>query len=182
MFIRNNLGAANAWTNGMTVPGANGAGVLGAGAHDIQVQGNLAMMSEDPFDMDGGDYDLVGDPTGPFPSMQGTGQNFKLTDARLDTAEHARQALIIYDAALRQVTSARADVGALQSRFESVIANIDIAAENMAASRSRIVDVDYAVETAKLAQQQILQDAGTAMLAQAHSVVAEQALALLKDA
>lgn len=57
----------------------------------------------------------------------------------------------------------------------------DIAAENMAASRSRIVDADYAVETAKLAQQQILQDAGTAMLAQAHSVVAEQALALLKD-
>ncbi|OWG12658.1 Flagellin [Delftia sp. K82] len=181
MFIRNNLGAANAWTNGMTVPGANGAGVLGAGAHDIQVQGNLAMMSEDSFAMDGGDYDLDGDPTGPFPSMQRTVQKFKLTDARLDTAEHARQALIIYDAALRQVTSARADMGAVQSRFESVIANIDIAAENMAASRSRIVDADYAVETAKLAQQQILQDAGTAMLAQAHSVVAEQALALLKD-
>jgi len=145
------------------------------------VQGNLAMMSEDPFDMDGGDYDLDGDPTGPFPAMQWTVQKFRLTDARLDTAENASQALIIYDAALRQVISARVDVGAVQSRFESVIANIDIAAENMAASRSRIVDADYAVETAKLAQQQILQDAGTAMLAQAHSVVAEQALALLKD-
>ena len=181
MLIRNNIGTGNMWTKGVTVPGANGAGVLGAGAHDIQVQGNLAMMSEDSFAMDGGDYDLDGDPTGPFPSMQWTAQKFKLTDARLDTVEHARQALIIYDAALRQVTSARADVGAVQSRFESVIANIDIAAENMAASRSRIVDVDYAVETAKLAQQQILQDAGTAMLAQAHSVVAEQALALLKD-
>lgn len=181
MFIRDNLGTGNSWGMGVTVPGANGAGVLGAGAHDIQVQGNLAMMSEDSFDMDGGDYDLDGDPTGPFPAMQWTVQKFKLTDARLNTAEHARQALIIYDAALRQVTSARADVGAVQSRFESVIANIDIAAENMAASRSRIVDVDYAVETAKLAQQQILQDAGTAMLAQAHSVVAEQALALLKD-
>lgn len=182
MFIRNNLGAANAWTNGMTVPGANGAGVLGAGAHDIQVQGNFALMSEDSFAVDGGYYNLDGDPIGPFPAMQGTAaQNFKLTDARLDTAEHARQALIIYDAALRQVTSARADMGAVQSRFESVIANIDIAAEKMAASRSRIVDADYAVETAKLAQQQILQDAGIAMLAQAHSVVAEQALALLKD-
>ena len=133
--------------HGGTVPGANGAGVLGAGAHDIQVQGNLAMMSEDPFDMDGGDYDLDGDPTGPFPAMQWTVQKFKLTDARLDTAEHARQALTIYDAALRQVTSARADVGAVQSRFESVIANIDIASENMAASRSRIVDADYAVES-----------------------------------
>ena len=181
MLIRDNLGAGNGWTNGVTVPGANGAGVLGAGAHDIQVQGNLAMMSEDSFNVDGGDYDLDGDPTGPFPAMQWTVQKFKLTDARLDTAEHARQALIIYDAALRQVTSARAEVGAVQSRFESVIANIDIAAENMAASQSRIVDVDYAVETAKLAQQQILQDAGIAMLAQAHSVVAEQALALLKD-
>ncbi|RGE39497.1 flagellin [Comamonas testosteroni] len=182
MFIRNNLGAANGWTKGVTVPGANGAGVLGAGANDIQVQGNFALMSEDSFAMDGGYYNLDGDPIGPFPAMQGTAaQQFKLTDARLDTAEHARQALIIYDAAFGQVTSARADVGAVQSRFESVIANIDIAAENMAASRSRIVDADYAVETAKLAQQQILQDAGTAMLAQAHSVVAEQALALLKD-
>ncbi|MDH1901740.1 flagellin [Comamonas aquatica] len=182
MLIRNNIGTGNMWTYGVTVPGANGAGVLGAGAHDIQVQGNFALMSEDSFAMDGGYYNLDGDPIGPFPAMQGTAaQQFKLTDARLDTAEHARQALIIYDAALRQVTSARADVGAVQSRFESVIANIDIAAENMAASRSRIVDADYAVETAKLAQQQILQDAGTAMLAQAHSVVAEQALALLKD-
>ena len=181
MLIRNNIGTGM-WTKGVTVPGANGAGVLGAGAHDIQVQGNFALMSEDPFDMDGGDYDLDGDPIGPFPSIQGRAvQKFRLIDARLDTAEHARQALIIYDAALRQVTSARADVGAVQSRFESVIANIDIAAENMAASRSRIVDADYAVETAKLAQQQILQDAGTAMLAQAHSVMAEQALALLKD-
>lgn len=182
MLIRNNIGTGNMWTYGVTVPGANGAGVLGAGAHDIQVQGNFALMSEDSFAMDGGYYNLDGDPIGPFPAMQGTAaQQFKLTDARLDTAEHARQALIIYDAALRQVTSARADVGAVQSRFESVIANIDIAAENMAASRSRIVDADYAVETAKLAQQKILQDAGTAMLAQAHSVVAEQALALLKD-
>lgn len=181
MLIRNNIGTGNMWTKGVTVPGANGAGVLGAGANDIQVQGNFALMSEDSFAMDGGYYNLDGDPIGPFPAMQWTVQKFKLTDARLDTAEHARQALIIYDAALRQVTSARADVGAVQSRFESVIANIDIAAENMAASRSRIVDADYAVETAKLAQQQILQDAGTAMLAQAHSVVAEQALALLKD-
>ncbi len=164
-----------------TAPGANGVGVLGAGAHDIQVQGNLSMMSEDPFDMDGGDYDMDGDPTGPFPAMQWTVQKFKLTDARLDTAEQARQALIIYDAALRQVTNARAGIGATQSRFESVVANIDIAAENTVAARSRIVDADYAVETAKLAQQQILQDATTAMLAQAHSVVAEQALALLKD-
>jgi flagellin len=181
MFIRDNVGANNMWTQGVTVPGANGVGVLGAGSHDIQVQGNLAMMSEDPFDMDGGDYNVDGDPTGPFPAIQWKVQKFKLTDARLDTAEQAIQALIIYDAALRQVTSARADVGAVQSRFESVIANIDIAAESTAAARGRVVDADYAVETAKLAQQQILQNAGTAMLAQAHSAVAEQALALLKD-
>jgi flagellin len=180
MFIRDNLGTGNSWGMGVTVPGANGAGVLGAGAHDIQVQGNLAMMSEDSFDMDGGDYDLDGDPTGPFQPCSGQYKvqadrcSLEYGGARQASPDHLRRSP-------QAVTSARADVGAVQSRFESVIANIDIAAENMAASRSRIVDVDYAVETAKLAQQQILQDAGTAMLAQAHSVVAEQALALLKD-
>ena len=70
-------------------------------------------------------------------------------------------------------------LGALQSRFEATIANLEISSENTAAARARIVDADFAQETAQLARQQILQNAGTAMVAQANAVP-ERVLTLLK--
>jgi flagellin len=72
------------------------------------------------------------------------------------------------DTDIENVASLRSTFGALQSRFESVIANVQIASENQTASRSRIMDTDYAAETAALTRAQILQQAGTAMLAQAN--------------
>lgn len=74
------------------------------------------------------------------------------------------------DDALQSVNEARADLGAIQNRFSSAIANLQVSSENMAASRSRIQDADYAKETAELTRNQILTQAGTAMLAQAKSV------------
>src|SRR5690606_33948247 len=74
------------------------------------------------------------------------------------------------DDALQVVNEARADLGAIQNRFSSAIANLQVSAENVAASRSRIQDADYAKETAELTRSQILTQAGTAMLAQAKSV------------
>ena len=74
------------------------------------------------------------------------------------------------DSAIDQVNSARADLGALQSRFENSVGNIDIQAENLSASRGRIVDADFAKETANLSRTQILQQAGTAMVAQANQL------------
>ncbi len=74
------------------------------------------------------------------------------------------------DDALQSVNEARAELGAIQNRFSSAIANLQVSSENMAASRSRIQDADYAKETAELTRNQILQQAGTAMLAQAKSV------------
>ena len=79
-------------------------------------------------------------------------------------------ALVKIDSAIDQVNSARADLGALQSRFESAVANIDIQIENLAAARGRIVDADFAKETANLSRTQILQQAGTAMVAQANQL------------
>ena len=73
------------------------------------------------------------------------------------------------DAALTEVNSARATFGAIQNRFESVIANLTTAAENLTASRSRIRDADFASETAALTRAQILQQAGIAILAQANA-------------
>ena len=81
-----------------------------------------------------------------------------------------QSALEIVDTALTSVNSARADMGAIQNRFTSTIANLQATSENLTASRSRIRDTDYAKETAELTRTQILQQAGTAMLAQAKSV------------
>ncbi|MGX9774270.1 flagellin N-terminal helical domain-containing protein [Janthinobacterium aestuarii] len=86
------------------------------------------------------------------------------------TFEGAQLALKITDAALSTVNSQRAQYGALQSRFSSAISNLQSTTENLSASRSRIVDTDFAAETASMTRGQILQQAGTAMLAQANSL------------
>jgi flagellin len=98
----------------------------------------------------------------------------------VDTQANAWVALKKIDAALDQVNSARAGLGALQSRFESSVANIQIQVENLAAARGRIVDADFAVETSNLARTQILQQAGTAMVAQANKLP-QQVLSLLQQ-
>ncbi|RGE43283.1 flagellin [Comamonas testosteroni] len=95
------------------------------------------------------------------------------------TQKDAWVALKKIDSAIDQVNSARADLGALQSRFENTTANIDIQTENLSAARGRIVDTDFASETANLSRTQILQQAGTAMVAQANQLP-QQVLSLLK--
>ncbi|MDN3919779.1 flagellin [Roseateles violae] len=83
------------------------------------------------------------------------------------------------DSALTQVNNARAQLGAVQSRFETAVANIQIQSENVSAARGRIMDADFATETANLSRAQILQQAGTAMVAQANQLP-QQVLSLLK--
>ncbi|QDI03529.1 MULTISPECIES: flagellin [Xanthomonas translucens group] len=93
-----------------------------------------------------------------------------LADLDISTFSGAQRALEIVDKALTSVNSSRADMGAVQNRFTSTIANLSTTSENLSASRSRIADTDYAKATAELTRTQILQQAGTAMLAQAKSV------------
>ncbi|MCL1550835.1 flagellin [Xanthomonas nasturtii] len=93
-----------------------------------------------------------------------------LTNLDISTFAGSQKALEIVDKALTAVNSSRADMGAVQNRFTSTIANLSATSENLSASRSRISDTDYAKETAELTRTQILQQAGTAMLAQAKSV------------
>ncbi len=88
----------------------------------------------------------------------------------VSTAAGASAALKVLDSAMANVNSQRAAFGALQSRFESAVGNAAQTSENLNASRSRIQDTDFASETAKLTRGQILQQAGTAMLAQANSL------------
>ena len=82
---------------------------------------------------------------------------------------NAQMAIDQIDNALKEVNTARADLGAVQNRFTSTIVNLQTTSENLSAARSRIRDTDYAKETAELTRNQILQQAGTAMLAQANT-------------
>ncbi len=88
----------------------------------------------------------------------------------VSTVLGAQQAMEVVDKALGAINSTRADLGAIQNRFTSVVANLQTSSENLSASRSRIKDTDFAKETAELTRTQILQQAGTAMLAQANQV------------
>ena len=93
-----------------------------------------------------------------------------VTGGSITSAATANTAMTNIDAAIDAVTSERANYGAAQNRFESAISVLQVSSENNAAARSRIVDADYAAETASLARAQILQQAGTAMLAQANQL------------
>jgi flagellin len=102
--------------------------------------------------------------------------------ASLDISSYGGAQLAIQqcDASLTQINGARANLGAVQSRFESAVANIQIASENTTAARSRIMDTDFAAETANLTRAQILQQAGNAMLSQANQLP-QQVLSLLRN-
>lgn len=97
----------------------------------------------------------------------------------IGTASGATAALATIDAALTQVNGGRADLGAIQNRFESVVSSIQTTTENLSASRSRIRDADFAEETASLTRSQILQQAGVSILSQANSLP-QNVLALLQ--
>jgi flagellin len=94
-------------------------------------------------------------------------------------ATNSTTALGNIDAALTLVNGERAQYGATQNRFEAVIGTLQVSAENQTAARGRIMDADFAVETANLSRAQILQQAGTAMVAQANQLP-QQVLQLLK--
>lgn len=91
----------------------------------------------------------------------------------------AQSAISLIDDAIDTINSQRATFGAVQNRFENVISNLMVNAENQSAARSRIMDADYAAETANLSRAQILQQAGNAMVAQANQLP-QQVLSLLQ--
>ncbi|WP_229792563.1 flagellin, partial [Cognatilysobacter bugurensis] len=111
-------------------------------------------------------------------AVAGTAQT-GFASLNISTINGADNAILAMDAALNSVNGARADLGAMQNRFSSVVSNLNTTSENLTASRSRIRDADYAKETAELARTQILSQAGTAMLAQANQAT-QGVLSLLR--
>ncbi|HWK54175.1 MAG TPA: flagellin domain-containing protein [Hyphomicrobiales bacterium] len=101
------------------------------------------------------------------------------TTLSVATVDGANDVIEAVDAALDTVNGSRATLGAIQNRFESVVASLQTSAESLSAARSRIQDTDFAAETANMTKVQILQQAGTAMLAQANQLP-QNVLSLLR--
>ena len=111
----------------------------------------------------------------PAISINGKAQVFtasakNIADIDLGSPEGAQEAILVIDQALQQIDAQRADLGAVQNRFENTIGNLQNIAENVSGARGRIQDTDFAAETANLSKQQIMQQAGTAILAQANQL------------
>ncbi|WP_018871307.1 flagellin [Thioalkalivibrio sp. ALgr3] len=100
----------------------------------------------------------------------GEGTAVSINEINVNTRDDAREAIGALDGALDQVNSLRSELGAVQTRFESTISNLEIGAENLSDARSRILDADFAAETAELTRAQVLQQAGISVLSQANAV------------
>ncbi|GLQ01074.1 flagellin [Methylophaga thalassica] len=118
----------------------------------------------------------VGQDAGDTVSISATA--LSLTTAAVDTSANASTSLGTLDTDINTVSQLRATFGAIQNRFEAVISNINSFSENTTAARSRIVDADFAAETANLTKAQILQQAGVSIVSQAN-VIPQSALSLL---
>ena len=154
--------------------------VDGAGADQENVfRGGLVLQSEDNI--------VIGDDTGTEvlagaaqtsllgslggaggPSTLGVNTSNSVSTVDLTSRESANKAIDILDVALKQVAESRSSLGAVQNRMESTVRNLEVASENLAASRGRIQDADFAKETAKFSKNQIMQQAGVNILAQAN--------------
>ncbi len=93
-----------------------------------------------------------------------------INDTKITTAADSQSAIAVIDKAISEIDSQRADLGAVQNRFDSTVSNLQSIAENSTAARSRIQDADFAAETAELTKQQTLQQASTAILSQANQL------------
>jgi flagellin len=153
----------NQGTGGLTAtPATLAAGTTGAAGATTIAKGYVTMDSDKSFstsDTSTGAYKL-------------TGASALKSVASIDisTFDGAQLAIKIADAALSAVNGQRSQYGAIQNRFDSTISNLGTSSTNLQSSRSRITDTDFAAETAKMTRSQILQQAGTSMLAQANSL------------
>jgi len=147
----------------------------------VTTYGSVSLSSGGKFTVSGGtngnlNLEQVGFVAGTF---GGAASGQFLKDVDISTQKGANAALAAVDNALSSINGARADLGAIQNRFETTISNLAVSSENLTTSNSRIKDADFASEAASLARSQVLQQAGISVLAQANSGP-EQVLALLR--
>lgn len=150
-----------------------------ANLDSLRISGRVTITGTDTINVSGASNDTAGfdDLTvdGASDNVQATGT---IDNADITTVDAANATIEAVDSALSQIDSFRADLGAVQNRFESTIRNLSSVSEALSAANSRILDADFASETATLAKNQVLQQAGISVLAQANALP-QQALSLL---
>jgi flagellin len=159
----------------LQVTGGEGAAVtLGAaaGTDSSTVGGQVTFNSENAFTLSSSVAGAAGGLFGSAAAADAgvTGTLAAVGSVSVATQTGANSAISVLDAALQKLSSIRADLGAVQNRFGSTISNLETTSENLEAARSRVRDADFAAETAALTRGQILQQAGTAILAQANAL------------
>ena len=139
---------------------------LGAatGTDSTVIGGTIRLNSTESYAVTGNDASLANATTAQVSTLNAVGT------VDINTQDGAQNALDVIDGALSQIDSQRASLGAIQNRFSHTISNLANIQENVSASRSRIQDTDFAVETANMTKNQILQQAGTSILAQANQI------------
>jgi flagellin len=142
-------------------------------AGTIDNAGNLSISAGEMFTATGAGAATLG------LTVAATASTTGLTNVNVLSVGGANDAILRMDSALTSVSTLRSTLGAIQNRFDSTINSLQAVSENLLASRSRIQDTDFAAETAALTRAQILQQAGTAMVAQANSVP-QNVLSLLR--
>jgi len=192
---------ASQWGEGLQLEAADGRNiVLGTSADSVAIGlggltlggfsngtgaatflGTVQLQSDNAFTVKAGsngvtNLELLGFRQGTFGASK---NGLKINQVDVSTASGATQAITAIDAAINTVSAAQANSGAINNRLDSIINNLYEGSKNMQASRSRILDTDYATETTNLAKQQIIQQAATAMLAQANQS-SQSILSLLK--
>jgi flagellin len=174
-------GAANAQERaGQLVEAINRvSSTTGVGASYDTVTGDVSFVSSATFAVAGTTNDAAVAGFANSAAIGTTTTTTGITALNVSSYSGAQAAIGQIDNALSTVNSARANLGAIQNRFTSAVASLGTATENLSNSRSRIKDADFAKETAELARTQILQQAGTAMLAQANQLP-QSVLSLLR--
>ena len=153
----------------------------GAGTGAVTYLSQVTLSSSNTFTVRAGsngvpNLEALGFRQGTF---GGADNGLKINQVDISTISGASQALTAIDAAINTVSAAQAKSGAINNRLDVIVNNLSESSQNMQASRSRILDTDYATETTNLAKQQIIQQAATAMLAQANQS-SQSILSLLK--
>ncbi len=155
--------AGTGTAGGLTTAGV--AGSLAGAADNVVNRGQITLTATDNIAITGGGEALIGF-TGNTSIARDTSG---LDNVSVDTVTNAEEAIQRVDAALTTIASLRSEFGAIQNRFDSTIANLQTVSENLSASRGRILDADFAAETAQLTKAQILQQAGVSVLTQANA-------------
>jgi flagellin len=144
-------------------------------AVNITAVGTIRLTSTDSITLSGANETYIGYADGASMALGSSALN----SITVSTVAGANTTLGRVDSALTAVCALRSTLGAIQNRFESTISSLSAVSENLEASRSRILDADFAAETASLTRAQILQQAGVAILAQANAAP-QSVLALLR--